>query len=121
MPEVRFVRRVSMRNSVHLMTASAKEVIAAAILEGLADITYAEDDGGLGVDGWIYLPKLSTAILAALDAAGYVVTKVHERSVGMQVIHYGGMVYVVHPDVPLHVWDGNTMTRVTADEQEKQG
>ena len=31
MPEVRFVRRVSMRNSVHLMTASAKEVISDAI------------------------------------------------------------------------------------------
>jgi hypothetical protein len=55
------------------MTASAKEVIAAAILEDLADITYAEDDGGLGADGWIYLPKLSAAILAALDAAGLVV------------------------------------------------
>lgn len=55
------------------MTPSAKEVIAAAILEGLADITYAEDDGGLGVDGWIYLPKLSAAILAALDAAGLVI------------------------------------------------
>lgn len=55
------------------MTASAKEVIAAAITEALADITYAEDDGGPGVDGWINLPKLSAAILAALDAAGYVV------------------------------------------------
>lgn len=55
------------------MTASAKEVIAAAIPEALADITYAEDDGGLGVDGWIYLSKLSAAILAALDAAGFVV------------------------------------------------
>jgi hypothetical protein len=55
------------------MTASAKEVIAAAILKDLDAIAYAEDDAGIGVDGWVNPEKLSTAILAALDAAGLVV------------------------------------------------
>lgn len=66
MPEVRFVRRVSMRNSVHLMTASAKEVIAAAILDDARAMGALA--GGLPIER-----RLATAILAALDAAGYVV------------------------------------------------
>lgn len=97
------------------MTPSAKEVIAMAL--------YEYSGSGQGVDDMLAEIAMAQtdAILAALEAAGYVVTKVHERRAGMQIVHHGGLAYVVHPDIPLHVWDGKTMTRVTAEAQEKQG
>ena len=48
------------------MTASAKEVIAAALLDGSRNTTAAER--GMPID-----QRLATAILASLDAAGLVV------------------------------------------------
>lgn len=106
------------------MITSAKEVIAAAILEALSSAIdgaaiYAKGDEVV-IDGCFNMHSAATAILAALDAAGYVVTKVHERRAGMQIVHYGGLAYVVHPDIPLHVWDGKTMDRVTAGAQESK-
>lgn len=109
------------------MTASAKEVIAAAVpsaLETASPLAFVgEHRAGreTTVDGSFDTSVVATAILAALDAAGYAVTKVHERRAGMQIVHHGGLAYVVHPDIPLHVWDGKTMTRVTDEAQEKQG
>lgn len=69
-PEVWFLRSFSVHpGRVPIMTASAKDVIAAALLDGARNTTAAER--GMPID-----QRLATAILAALDAAGYGVYRI---------------------------------------------